>query len=61
MSLAMSIGGMVSLFCMIWVIYEVWAVNTRVQTGGKILWTVGAIFFNIITAILYYFIEKRAA
>ncbi len=55
------LGGMISLFCTIWVIYEVWSVNTRLETGGKILWTLGALIFNIITAILYYFIEKRAA
>ncbi len=55
-------GGLMSalaLFCCVWVIYEVWAVNKNLTTGYKILWTLGALVFNFITAILYYFMVKR--
>ena len=51
--------GVVALVCMIWVIYEVVAVNRRLSNLAKVIWIVCAIFFSIITAIVYYFVEKR--
>ena len=54
-----TIIGLISLICAVWVIYDVWAVNKKKTTGIKVLWTVLAIFFSIITAIVYYFLEKR--
>ena len=49
----------IALIGMIWVIYDVWAVNKKLSTGIKIIWTIAAIFFSIITAIIYYFVEKN--
>lgn len=53
------VGGAIALFCTIWVIYEVWAVNKNLTTGYKVIWTLGAFFFSILSAILYYFMVKR--
>ena len=51
--------GIVALVCAIWVIYDVFTNNKKLKTGAKILWTVLAILFSIITAIVYYFIGKK--
>jgi len=55
----MGIMASVSLICTIWVVYEVWAVNKSLSTAAKILWTLAALFLNIIAAAAYYFIEKN--
>jgi len=49
----------IGLACAVWVIYDVWAVNKRMSDGDKIIWTILAIFFSIVTAIIYYFLKKR--
>lgn len=49
----------ISALCAIWVIYDVWAKQTSMESIHKIIWTVCALFFNIITAIVYYFVKKR--
>jgi hypothetical protein len=49
----------VGLVAMIWVIYDVWAVNKGLSGGMKIVWTILAIIFSIVTAIIYYFIGKK--
>lgn len=51
--------GLIALICAIWVIYDVWTKNRSLSGGAKILWTVLAIFFSIITAIAYYFVGKK--
>ncbi len=51
--------GIIALICAIWVIYDVWAVNKRMSTGAKLLWTIFALLFSIITAIVYYLVKKR--
>ena len=53
------LGGLISLAAFVWVAYQVWANNYRLGTGGKVLWTIAAFFFSIITAIVYYFVEYR--
>ena len=47
------------IVCAVWVIYDVWAVNKKVGTGGKVIWSIFAILFSIVTAIVYYFIGKK--
>ena len=47
------------LAAMIWVIYDVWANNTKLSDGAKIAWTIAALFFSLLTAIIYYFIQKK--
>ncbi|MFC1768843.1 PLDc N-terminal domain-containing protein [Nanoarchaeota archaeon] len=54
-----SIVGIIALACAIWVIYDVIAKNKKLSTGIKVLWIVLALFFSIITAIVYYFVEKK--
>jgi predicted outer membrane lipoprotein len=49
----------IGLACAIWVIYDVWAVNKRLSDTDKVIWTILAVFFSIITAIIYYLIKKR--
>ena len=53
------IVGLIALLCAIWVIYEVWAVSKRKSTVEKIIWTVAAVFFSIITAIVYFIIGRK--
>ena len=51
--------GVIALICAIWVIYDVLAKNKRLTTGMKVLWIVLAIFFSIITAIVYYLVGRK--
>lgn len=52
-----SIIGIIALILAILVIYDVFANQRKMSTGMKILWTVLALMpFNIITAIVYYFV-----
>jgi len=55
----LTIFGIVALICAIWVIYDVWTKQKKMSGGTKILWTLLAIFFNILTAIVYYFVKKK--
>lgn len=52
-------SGLIHFVAFAWVAYEVWSVNTKLRKPTKIIWTVAALFFSIITAIVYYFVEKR--
>jgi hypothetical protein len=51
--------GIIALVCAIWVIYDVWTNNKKLSTGLKVVWTVFALLFSIITAIVYYFVGKK--
>jgi len=51
--------GIIALLCAIWVIYDVWTKNTKLSQTHKIIWTISAVIFSIITAAVYYFIEKK--
>ncbi len=59
MNTSTSIFGIVALICAIWVIYDVWTNQKKMSGGKKILWTILAIVFNILTAIIYYFVRKK--
>lgn len=54
-----SIFGIVAVVCAVWVIYDVFTKNKKLKQNMKIVWTVLAILFNIITAIVYYFMYKK--
>jgi hypothetical protein len=54
-----AIGGIIAFACAVWVIYHVWAVNKGLSTGSKILWTIFAVLFSIITAIVYLIVKKK--
>jgi heme/copper-type cytochrome/quinol oxidase subunit 2 len=45
-----------ALICAIWVIYDVTINNSKLSNSMTIFWTVLAIFFSIITAVVYYLI-----
>ncbi len=51
--------GIIGLICAVWVIYDVFTNNKKLKTEMKILWTVLAVIFTILTAIIYYFMYKR--
>ncbi len=51
--------GIIGLICMIWVIYDVVAVNRKLSSTAKVIWIICAVLFSVITAIIYYFVEKR--
>lgn len=54
-----TIGGIIAFVCAVWVIYHVWAVNKGLSTGAKVLWTIFAVLFSIITAIVYLIVKKK--
>lgn len=54
-----SIIGIIAIICAIWVIHDVWTRQPGMSGTKKILWTVFALIFSIITAIVYYFSKKR--
>lgn len=54
-----SILGIVALVFAILVIYDVFANQKKMSTGMKVLWTVLALLFSIVTGIVYYFIVYK--
>jgi membrane protein DedA with SNARE-associated domain len=48
----------IALICAIYVIADVWTKQAAMGTGEKAIWTVAAILFSIITAIIYYIARK---
>jgi len=51
--------GIIALIAAIWVIYDVLVNNKRLSDGMKILWIILAVFFSIITAIIYYLVGRN--
>lgn len=49
---------LIGLIAAIWVIYNVWQDNSK-SNEAKLVWTVCAIFFSVITAIVYLLLEKK--
>jgi len=45
--------------CTIYVIYDVWTNNKSLSDGKKILWTILALLFSVITAAIYYLTQKK--
>lgn len=54
-----TILGIVAVICAIWVIYDVLVNNKGLSTGMKVVWIICALVFSIITAIVYYLVEKK--
>lgn len=46
-----------AVICAVWVIVDVLS-NKKMSTGAKVAWIVCAILFSIITAIVYYLVNK---
>jgi uncharacterized BrkB/YihY/UPF0761 family membrane protein len=53
-----TIIGVIALICAIWVIYDVLVNNKKLSDGMKVLWIILAMFFSIITAIIYYLVGR---
>ena len=51
--------GILGLIAAIWVIYDVLANNKRLSDGMKAVWIILAVFFSIITAIIYYLVGRN--
>ena len=50
----------IAIYCATWVIYKVWVVEKDKKTKEeKLFWTLFSLFFNIITAAMYFFSEKN--
>ncbi|MFO8015681.1 MAG: PLDc N-terminal domain-containing protein [Candidatus Woesearchaeota archaeon] len=54
-----TLTSIIALICAIWVIYDVLVNNKSLSNGMKVFWIVLALFFSIITAIVYYFIGRK--
>ncbi|MEM1408590.1 MAG: PLDc N-terminal domain-containing protein [Bacteroidota bacterium] len=50
---------LLGLAAAIWVVYDLWVKNYRLSDTEKLIWTICAIFFNVITAVIYYITQKR--
>ena len=50
---------LVALAAAVWVIYDVLAKQKGMSTLFKVLWIVGAVFFSVLTAIVYFFVLKK--
>ena len=54
-----SILYLVAIVAAIWVIYDVLANQKKMSGGSKAIWIICALIFNIITAVVYYFMKKK--
>ena len=50
---------LIGLAAAVWVIYDVWAKRRSMSGGQKIIWTICALFFSVLTAIVYYFVGRK--
>ncbi|MDX1629333.1 MAG: hypothetical protein R3345_11575 [Fulvivirga sp.] len=49
---------LLALISVIWMIYDIWAVDKNMSTQNRVLWTLFAFIFSIGAAIIYYFSYK---
>jgi len=50
--------GVIAVICAVLVIYDVFTKQKKMKENQKIIWTVCAILFNVLTAIVYYIAVK---
>jgi prolipoprotein diacylglyceryltransferase len=50
---------LIAILSAIWVIYDVATEQRYMSNANKLLWILSALFFSVITAIIYYFMVKR--
>ncbi len=50
---------LLGIVCAILVIVDVFTKQKKMSVEKKVLWTVFAVLFSIITAIVYYFVVKK--
>lgn len=51
--------GIIAILAAVWVIYDVLVYNKRLSDGMKVFWIIFAVFFSIVTAIIYYLIGRN--
>ena len=49
----------IALVCAVWVIYDILTKQKSMDSTKKLIWIICAVFFSIITAIVYYLIVKK--
>nr|MBA4404875.1 hypothetical protein [Nanoarchaeum sp.] len=54
-----TILGAIAVVAAIWIIYDVIVNNKGLSDGMKIFWIVFAVFFSIITAVIYYLVGRN--
>lgn len=54
-----SLVGIIALICAVLVIYDVWAKNKGLSQTAKIVWTIFAVVFSILTAIAYLLFGRK--
>ncbi len=47
--------GILAVIAAVWVIVDIWTKQKKMEDTMKIVWTVLAVVFNVLTAIVYYF------
>lgn len=50
---------LIGIIAAVWVIYDLWTKNKRLSDTEKLVWTIAAVVFNILTAIIYYFTQYK--
>jgi Phospholipase_D-nuclease N-terminal len=58
MEIWIGVLGLIALICAVWVIVDVLS-KRRMNGAEKALWVICAIFFSILTAIVYYFVKVK--
>ena len=53
------LGILIGIIAAVWVIYDLWTKNKRLSDTEKLVWTIAAVAFSILTAIIYYFTQYR--
>jgi hypothetical protein len=61
MALWQTLIWVIGIICAVWVIYDVWINNKKLNLLIKIIWTALALLIgiNIIVATIYYFIGRK--
>lgn len=50
---------LLGIIAAVWVIYDLWTKNKRLTDTEKLVWTIAAVVFSILTAIIYYFTQYK--
>ena len=49
----------IAIICTVWVIYDILTKQKSMDSTKKLIWIICAVFFSIITAIVYYLVVKK--
>jgi len=49
---------LLALISVLWMIYDIWAVNRSLDNRSRILWTLFAFFFSLGAAVIYIMIKR---